>query len=164
MDRVTRDELLATVRADRARFESVLARVPLDRLTDPMLPGSWSVKDVLAHIAWGEREGLGVLRTRALVGSPLWDVDQDQRNEVVVRESRERGLDSILAEYRGAFAEFVAALDEMSDADLNDPERIAGLPERIPGWRPWRVIYDPEHYEDHAQTIERALRALTPEP
>lgn len=48
----------------------------------------------------------------------------------------------------------------MSEEELNDPARIRGLSERIPGWRPWRVPYDPDHYEDHARTIEENV--LTP--
>lgn len=157
MDRVSRDEFLATVQADRARFDRILEAVPPDRLAEPILPGDWSVKDVLAHIAWGEREGIGVVRGRALVGSELWSVSEDERNEAVVRESRSRGLDEVIAEYRGAFHDYLSAIEGLSDDELNDPERFEGLSEGIPGWRPWRVLYDPAHYDDHGRTIASAL-------
>lgn len=85
MDRVTKESLLATIRADRARFEAILTAVPRNRLTDPVLAGGWSVMDVLAHIAWGDREGIGVMEARALVGSELWDVPEEERNDAVVR-------------------------------------------------------------------------------
>lgn len=155
METTTRDDLLATIRRDRELFDAVLERVPTDRLTEPILDGGWSVKDTLAHIAWGEREAIGVAQARALVGSPLWELDQDERNEKVVRESRARSLEDVLDDYRRTFDEFVSAIEGLSNEELNDPTRFAGLPERIPGWLPWRVLYDPNHYEDHARALEK---------
>ena len=157
METVTRDGLLATIRRDRARFDGILDRIPQARYTEPVLPGGWSVKDVLAHIAWGEREAIGVATTRALVGSDLWQVSQDERNEAVVRESRSRDLEAVVTDYRNTFDEFVAAIEELSDDELNDPHRFAGLPETIPGWLPWRVLYDPGHYEDHGTTLREVF-------
>lgn len=153
-ERVTKAELLDQIRTDRARFDSVLDQVPHERLTEPALPGGWSVKDILAHIAWGEREALGVMRARELVGSELWNVPQDERNAAVVFASRDRSLDEVVDDYRSAFEEYLAELEQMAEDELNEPERIRGLTEGIPGWRPWRVLYDPDHYEDHARTIE----------
>jgi hypothetical protein len=156
-ERVTKVALLARINADRARFDAILARVPRERLTESCLPGGWSVKDVLAHIAWGDREGAGVAEARALVGSELWGVSEDERNAAVVEGSRSRTLEDVLGEYRAAFDAYVSAIGRLSDEDLNDPERIHGLVARIPGWRPWRVIYDPGHYDEHGRTIEAAL-------
>ncbi len=158
MERVTKEALIAWIREDRARFDEIVARVPHERLADPVLPGGWSVKDVLAHVAWGDREGIGVATARALVGSDLWDLPEDERNAAVVAESRSRDVDEVIREYRAAFDEYISAIGQLSDEDLNEPERIAGLAERIPGWRPWRVLYDPGHYEDHGRTIEEAFR------
>lgn len=157
MDRIDKNEFLRTVQADRDRFDEILQSVPRDLLTKPVLPGGWSVKDVLAHIAWGEREGVGAVRARALVGSELWSLPEDERNEAVVRESRSRGLDDVLAEYRAAFRDYMSAISGLSEDDLNDPGHFAGLSEGIPGWRPWRVLYDPDHYGHHGQAIASAL-------
>ncbi len=154
MERVTSDELLGRIRADRQRFDAILARVPRERLAEPLLPGGWSVKDVMSHIAWGDRQGIGVIEARALVGSDLWNLSEDERNEAVVRESRSRDLDEVLHEYRASYDDYLSALSQLSDEDLNEPERVAGLTERIPGWRPWRALYDPAHYNEHGETIE----------
>ena len=154
---VKKDDFLATVQADRDRFDRIVRSVPSALLTEPILPGGWSVKDVLAHIAWGEREGIGVLRARALVGSELWDLPEDERNEAVVCASWSRGLDEVLAEYGAAFGDYMSAISDLSEDELNAPSHFDGMSERIPGWRPWRVIYDPEHYDLHGQTIASAL-------
>jgi uncharacterized protein (TIGR03083 family) len=155
--RVAKDALIAEIRAARARFDEIVARVPRERLTEPILPGGWSVKDVLAHVAWGEREGIGVVRARALVGSELWELSEDERNAAVVNASRDRGLEQVLREYRDAFSEYIAAITTLTNEDLNEPGRFEGLAARIPGWPPWRVVYDPGHYLEHGRTISQAF-------
>lgn len=50
----------------------------------------------------------------------------------------------------------------MSDEELNDPDRMTDLARTIPGWRPWRVFYDPGHYADHGRAIEEWLARSAP--
>ena len=157
MDQVIKQQLLWTIRADRKRFDGIVATVPRERLSEPILPGGWSVKDVLSHMAWGDHQGIGVIKARALVGSELWDLSEDERNEAVVRQSRSRGIEEVLADYRAAFDDYISAIEELSEDELNEPDRFRGLPERIPGWRPWRVLYDPGHYDHHGRAISSAL-------
>ena len=44
-------ELLAALHASRAELESVVSRVPTERMSEAGACGSWSVKDMLAHLA-----------------------------------------------------------------------------------------------------------------
>jgi hypothetical protein len=143
-------ELTERARADRAEWEAVLARVPRERLTEPGLPGGWSVKDVLAHMTWGMHEGVGMMRAKRLVGSDLWKLDDDRRNAIVVDESRARSLEEILADYQSTSADYMRELARLTDTELNDP---ALWPEMPPDWRPWRIIYDPKHYAHHARDL-----------
>ncbi len=55
--------------------------------------------------------------------------------KAVVRESRSRDLDELEA-YRASYHEYVAPLGELSDEDLNEPDRFSGLSQRIPGCGP----------------------------
>jgi hypothetical protein len=123
--------------------------------------GSWRL---FARIAWGDREGIAVIKARALVPSDLWELSEDERNAVVVRESRSRGIEEVLADYRASFDDYVEAIEDLSEDVLNEPDRIRGLPERIPGWRPWRVLYDPDHYDDHGRAIASALEGRPKSP
>jgi uncharacterized protein (TIGR03083 family) len=157
-DPVTVTELTAMVRAERAEWEAVLARVPRDRLTEPGLPGGWSVKDVLAHMTWGMHEGIGVMRAKRLVGSDLWKLDDDGRNAVVVEQSRARPLEDILADYESTSGDYMNELAGLSDDELNDP---ALWPEMSPDWRPWRIIYDPKHYAHHARDLREWLDGVS---
>jgi uncharacterized protein (TIGR03083 family) len=154
-------DLLATVRDARARWDALLARVPRERMTEPGLPGGWSVKDVVAHVAWGEREAAGVVEARALVGSELWKLDQDARNAAVHAEQRDRPLDEVLADARQVFATYLAALESLSEDELNDARHFRDMPA---DWRPWRVLYDPHHYDAHAADIAAWLDDRLPGP
>ena len=151
---LTRGELTTRIRAARREWDEVVARVARDRLTEPGLPGGWSVKDVLGHIAWGLRENATMMRARRLVGSDLWRLDDDARNAIVVEENRSRPLDEIVREYEDASRAFVEEFAKLSDDDLNDPARWPEMPAE---WRPWRIIYDPEHYASHARDLREWL-------
>ncbi len=63
---VNKTQLLDMMRTARAQWEALLAEIPAAWMTEPGVEGEWSVKDIIAHIAWGERENLGVATTAAL--------------------------------------------------------------------------------------------------
>ncbi len=154
----SRRDLLELIERDRTWFDALIARVPPERLDEPSLPGGWSVKNVLWHIAWGRREAIGAANARALVGSRLWDLPQDERNAIQLEQSRPLSVDQMLSDYRDSHRALIAELEGMTDDELNDPGRMVGLSGSIPGWRPWRVLYDPGHYLDHGHAIEEWLR------
>ena len=56
------------------------------------------MKDILAHIAWYEREMIGMLRAHAVAGSDLWDVSLDARNAAIYEINAGRPLGEVQAE------------------------------------------------------------------
>lgn len=152
---IRKELLLDTIRRDRERFDALIAGIPRERLERPdSAADGWSVKDVLWHIAWGDRQGEGMIRARALEGSGLWQLFEDERNAAVVSEGRAKALDEVLSEYGASYRDFMSALGRLTDAELNEPERWQGLVEAAPGWLPWRILYDPHHYEVHGRWIQ----------
>jgi uncharacterized protein (TIGR03083 family) len=143
----------------RREWEEVLDRIPRERMAEPMLTGGWSVKDVVAHVTWSEREMIGVLRERALVGSPLWALSTDERNAAVYAENRDRPLDEILAEARAVWADLLPLLESLTDEDLADPSRFRQLPETAPGVLPWQIFAGSTftHDEEHAADLRKWL-------
>ena len=152
----TKAELLAGIRAAMADWDALIASIPRERMAEPGLPGGWSVKDVIAHVTWGKREGVGLIRARALVGSDLWRLSEDDRNAAVYEQNKDRPLDDVLAESKQVAADYLAALGSLTDDELNDPGHFAGMPAT---WRPWRTVYDPHHYAHHAADIRAWLAA-----
>jgi hypothetical protein len=108
---------------------------------------------VLAHITWGEREMVGVLRQRAMVGSDLWGLSQDARNAAVFAENRDRALDDVLAEARQVFADLRVEIARLSDAEMVDPVLIAGMPG---GLAPWQLLAGNtwKHYQEHLPALQ----------
>jgi len=149
-------EFLNALQTAHAEWEAVLAQVGEARMTEPGVVGHWSVKDTIAHVAWFEREMVEVLRARALVGSDLWDLTQDQRNAAIFEQNRNRSLRNVLAEAQQVFLQLVELVQALDDQDLNDPSRLANMPA---DWSPWKIIAGNsfEHYRAHASDLRQWL-------
>ncbi len=153
---MTRSQFLDRIRTGWEDWQALLSEVGEARMTEPGI-GQWSVKDIIAHVTWGEREMVGVLRARALVGSDLWNASQDERNDAVCRQNRDCPLADVLAESTRVHEELMALLEALpDDASLNDASRYAEMP---PQWRPWQVFAGNtfEHYPDHAAHVRAWL-------
>lgn len=152
-------ELLQRIQAERAPYDELLASIDPERMSEQGLDGEWSVKDVkdvVAHVAWYEREMIGPIKARALIGSDMWDLDLDERNEAILEENRKRPAEEILAESRQVYSELLSQLATLDDEDLLDPGRFAGMPQE---WIPWQVIASNtyEHYPEHVAQIKAWL-------
>ena len=79
MDKTT---FLNTLQETRAQWEELLAQVEEERMQRPGATGKWSVKDVIAHVMWGEREMVPIIYTHVVSGSELWNLSDDERNEI----------------------------------------------------------------------------------
>lgn len=145
MDKAT---FLETLRAARTEWESLLAEIGEERMLLAGATGEWSVKDVIAHVMWSEREMVGVCRARALVGSDLWQMSDDERNPIVVAEHRDRSLREVLDEEQQVYASLLAEVEKLTDEDLNQADNFRAMPST---WLPWQVIAGCsfKHYHDH---------------
>jgi uncharacterized protein (TIGR03083 family) len=156
---MTKQQFMDLLSTGWNEWQALLASVPRRRMTAPGAAGEWSVKDVIAHVTWGEREMVGMLRQRALVGSPYWTLPQTDRNAAVYAENRDRPLDDALAESLEVHAQLVAELEKVTDGDLNDASRFAEMPA---AWLPWRVIAGNcfEHYQEHTPGLRAWLQGM----
>lgn len=153
MDKQT---FLETLRAARAEWESLLAEIGEERMLQAGANGEWSVKDVIAHVMWSEREMIGVCQARALVGSELWQMTDDERNPIVVSWYRSSSLQDVLREERQVYSQLLAELEKLSNDDLNDSGHFRAMPS---DWLPWQVIAGCsfKHYRDHTVPLRAWL-------
>ena len=141
--------LIDTLRTEREQWESLLAQIGEERMVQPGVAGeAWSVKDIIIHVMWYERETVGILQQRAFIGSPLWQVSQEERNAAMVAEKQNYSLQEVHAEAQQVFEQLVQAIQAFPEADLNDAGSLRDIP---PGWLPWQVIASNsyEHYHQH---------------
>ena len=129
------------------------------QMTTPGVVGQWSVKDLVAHITWSEREMVGMPAARALVGSDLWSLTNDERNEIVYQQNRDHPLDEVLAEGKSR------RRPPPRPGLRHEPWLNSTIPlssRSMPAdWLPWRVIAGNTyiHYREHAQNLQDWLDA-----
>jgi uncharacterized damage-inducible protein DinB len=142
-------------------WQNLLAQIPPERMTIPGAAGFWSVKDIIAHITWGEQEMIGILKQRALVGSPLWEASQTDRNQAVYEQNRDRALPDILAEAGRVHAELWTLCQQLAEGDLDDPARFKNMPLET---KPWEYLVGNtyEHYLEHIPSLRDFLKKANP--
>jgi hypothetical protein len=153
MDRI---ELLERMRNEREAWDALLAEIPPQRMAEPGVDGDWSVKDIVAHVSWYERETAIMVEDRALIGSDLWQLPQDERNIPIYEENKHRPLDEVKAEAESVFQRLIRGIETLPDDALRDASLFREMPEE---WIPWMVIASNtfEHYHQHIPGIRAWL-------
>ena len=152
--------LIAELGASRAELESVVTRVPPERMTEPGACGSWSVKDVLAHLAV-ENDWLALQlerRVRGEVPGPeevqraqeLGLADNQTRNTYYAKLHKDLDLASVRDWDRRANERLLTALAALSDSRLQEPDWWTG-------GRALGSVLHGHHDREHAQDIQRWL-------
>jgi hypothetical protein len=133
--------LLDRIDAAHAEFESAIAAIPDERLLAPNTIGTWSVRDVMAHVGgdqrWmaGQLEALrdGTLPTsRSCYGDDLpppegdWS-SQDARNAWQRERFGALSLDEVRSMAAEAHERLIAAIRSFTDEQLSDKLAIANL-------------------------------------
>jgi hypothetical protein len=159
---MTGARLANILRAERTRWNALLARVGLARMEKPGVEGAWSVKELVAHLTWYERgivEGArqalssGTFTRRRPAG-----VELDEMNAQIAAASHTQSASDVLAEADDVFTQLLAVIEACPPDILNDPRRL-GLPEDMV---PWMGVANNSyaHYRQH----ESALRAWLARP
>jgi hypothetical protein len=154
METHDKQSLLTKIRAERHAFDALVGRLTDEAISAPMFPGGWAVKDMLLEIAGWER-GL-VDRTthgRHAAGAPAGAAAASSQ----VPAPAAAGLSpaEARAESRAAHAALLARVEEMSEADLQDPYRWE--------WADGRPLIhvlaagSRERYHAHTEEIARHL-------
>lgn len=153
-----KSEFLDSLRSERKVWEALLVKVEKGKMTDPGLPGGWSLKDVISHVTWHEREMIGVIEAEALVGSVWWELPMDERNALIYEELKDQPLEEVLENAKQVYERFLKVLEALPEKALNDPTQFKDMPGE---WVPWQVIAGNsfEHYRHHIPDIEAWLGA-----
>jgi len=156
MKQKIKQDIINTLLFARRDWDALLAQVDEVKMQQPGACGKWSGKDLIAHVTWYEKEMEELFRTKRLDGSPLWELDTDQRNEAIFRESQFRSMDDVQQDSLRVFAHLLTALEGLEPQDFLDPTRIEGMPE---DWQPLEILAENtwSHYINHAKHIGELL-------
>ena len=161
---ITRAKVVQAIKQGRAEWEATLAEVGRERMEQPGVEGEWTVKDIVAHNMWNEREMVRMVSDHALMPSEsdrLWMMSNDERNEELYRVFKDRPLDELLDEDHKVHSQLMDAMENLNDADMVDPGRFPGMPD---DWVPWEIIAGCtfNHYPDHIRDIRAWLENAKP--
>jgi hypothetical protein len=121
-----RQRFVERIGRSRAATLALVARMPRELATRPRSQGAWSVKDLLAHIAAWEEEGVRRLRLIAQ-GHPervVWyetTAAVDRYTTRAVRAARTASLPQLVTRLARARAGLVRALRRLPPPALADP-------------------------------------------
>ena len=151
-----KDEIIRRVKSARRRWDDLLGRVDDGLALRPGAEGELSVKDIIAHVTWYEREVVRMLRSRIMDVSGLWALGPDDRNAAIFDEAKGMSLEDVRAESARVFAALIDQLDQLPEDAYADASRFSKMP---PEWEPWNLISGNTfgHYPDHTGSVQRLL-------
>lgn len=162
-DIATKIQLLDAVRHERELLDTVLARLTPEQFTQPGVEGDWTVKDVLAHIAYWEGVMVSWLETALAGQTPdrpahgfTWEMIHEL-NAANYSAHKDLPLAEVRSKYERSYAVALAALAAAPEAALLTPGYFAwaaGRPFLV-----WIEANTTEHYAEHRDDIERWLAA-----
>src|SRR5215813_12831343 len=88
-DRMSAADVAALIRDTSTELERLLAQLSVEQMNQPGAVGVWSVKDVLAHLAYWQRYGAELLLAAARGETPNLEGD----------DATERNNASVMAQY-----------------------------------------------------------------
>lgn len=155
----SKNELLDLLTTERARFDAIIAPLSDSDLLAPGVVESWSIKDLMAHIAAWESIFLDWYETGKRGETPdRSDLDDlDGLNRRLYEQHKDRGLDDVRALFADSYRRVRAACETMTEAELFDPGHFTWTGDRA------LVIFlranTDEHYAEHAAEIMAWLAA-----
>jgi DinB superfamily len=119
------------------QLNELLAGIPNDRVEEAGVNGDWSIKLMLGHIAYWERNAAQVIRLMAN-GQPLLAIDFNAINQQVAETDKHRSYDELRREFDAAHEALLAIIDETGAIDS-----------RRLSWDTWG------HYPEHIKQLEK---------
>jgi hypothetical protein len=149
---MTKTEFLLNLQNGRRQWHQIWRGIDLFGTSSPRRPGELSLRDILYHVAWYEREMVNMMKLRSFSGSPWWDLPVEERNSLIKTEGMTISLLQAWRVEEQAFTDLLAQLQTLTDEELEDPRLFKEMPLDT---KPWEVIASNtyEHYVEHFSSI-----------
>jgi hypothetical protein len=133
-----KEHILAALKEQIERWETLLATMSTDQITSQPLPSEWSLKDEMAHLrAWQQRS---IARFEAALSDrapefPAWipglDPDEEQGvhqvNDWIYQANREQPWQQVHREWRQVYLRLLELAQAIPEKDLLDGNRYPWL-------------------------------------
>lgn len=163
---MTKDEVLARLREERAKFNARVAAVPRAHFEEPPFGREYSPKEIVAHVT--AYEELIVRRLVAARGGETTEFERDRVgweifNQRVWIEARKSAWPVVLEHSHEVFAQLLDEVGRLTDDELNGPAGIVAYID--PAWLQGRSLAELigvdafDHYAMHFDALEEAAEA-----
>ncbi len=156
---MNRTDLLTAIEAGRAELNELWSGVGENALTQRPGPQvDWSVKDLMAHLAYWEQTIADCIRQAMHGESPNWDVDVDAENARLLALTEGRSLAQVRQDFQTSLEAVRLLLDDLTEEDFSSPERFDWLH----GNPAWMTLADNsfQHYAEHLPDLRRWRESL----
>jgi hypothetical protein len=129
--RMNKDQLLAAIQTERRRLEKNLAPLSGEEMVASGVIGTWSVKDILAHLVDWEQRFLGWYQAGLRGEIPQtpapglsWS-DLDQLNQQIYEQNKNRSLESVMTDFHTSYSEVFQVVKGIPEGDIFTPGSYA---------------------------------------
>jgi hypothetical protein len=163
--RMTKAKLLEELMTARAEWDALLAHAMMERGRNGLLTagaaGSWSVRDLIAHLTSYDRWFVNAAEAQLRGEPPPLDgtewLDWDERNAIHHQRTLYMSLDDVTEDSRLTYARLLELVAVLSEEFLIEPQQMPGAPPFVV-WEQLRGnTYD--HYRLHMQDVRAWLEA-----
>jgi hypothetical protein len=120
----SKTQLLKDIHTERRRLESNLSALSAEEMIRPGITGSWSVKDILAHlVAWeqlfidwyqaGLQGGASSTTPVGMCQNAINDI-----NQRIYEQNKSRTLDDVLVEFHASFQQIITIIEGISEREI----------------------------------------------
>ncbi len=160
-DPTSKSEILQVMHTARAEWDALIAQVPHLRMFETVGSGSWSLKDIIAHITEYDRWLALGLAMRLQKPPQIWldDIGLDEFNAVLHQQIAGCNLDDILLDSNRVFQDLISEVETHSEAYLFGTHRVEGVSYDV---IPCQLLKSESygHYNDHTSAIRAWLSSL----
>ena len=153
-------KLLRELQEEYQNWQALLDQVGLERMDQPDVAGSWSVKDIVAHLTGWRRRTVGRLQALQLgqpEPPPPWPAHlqtDDEINAWIYQSGQSQSVTEVLDESHQVFQQLLAVIENL-------PEDILAQAHRLP-WmegQPFNAAEFFAHFHDEHEPDMRAWLA-----
>ena len=126
-------ELIAGLKAEYKNWQALLDQIGPEHMDQPGVAGSWSIKDIVAHLTgWRRRTvaRLQAVQRGELEPSPPWPAHlktDDEINEWIYQSRKSYSAREILGESHQVLQELLAVIQAIPEEVLADVQRFPWL-------------------------------------
>lgn len=161
----SKTQLLEQTRQTYDVLQAELDKLSPEQMVEGGIVGEWSVKDVLAHLMAWQQMCLDWYRAGKRGETPVTPSEKytwrqiPALNQEIYETHRERPLDDVIQEFNASHQRILAAIEDITDAELFTPKVYAWTKSTTLG--SYLTSATCSHYAWARKEIRRGLKAKT---